>query len=106
MLIQYRGEAEYDFRHFLHTSFRAAVEADVEEVLRLAKQLLKDPGTRLAAAVAGWDQPLSVSDFITASLYTAWTGERHPLIPDSNERHVSDVENRLADMALENMNRR
>lgn len=79
---------------------------NVDEALRLARQLIKDPGTRLAAAIAGWDQPLSVSDFIAASLFTAWTGETHPLMPDLSDRALSDVETRLADMALQNMNRR
>lgn len=106
MLVKYRGEAEYDFRHELNTPYKRLVKKDVAEVLRLAKQLLRDPGTRLAAAVAGWDRPVSTEAFIMAGLWTAWTGERHPLMPDTRERNVSDVEARLADMALENMNRR
>lgn len=82
------------------------VQEDVEEALRLAAQLVRDPGTRLAAAVAGWDRPISVESFLLASIYTAWSGVQHPLMPDMRERALSDVETRLADMALENMNRR
>lgn len=106
MLIEHRGEAEYDFRHSLHTPYRAVVEQDVEEALRLTGQLLRDPATRLAAKVAGWDRPLSIEAFFLASIYTSWTGERHPLMPDVSDRNLSDVETRLADLALENMNRR
>ena len=106
MLIEHRGEAEYDFRNLLHFSYRSAVETDVEETIRLTQQILRNPASRLAAVVAGWDQPLSIEAFIGASLYTAWTGERHPLLPDVSERTLSDVETRLADMALERMNRR
>ena len=106
MLIEHRGEAEYDFRHSLHTSFRSAVKEDVEETLRLTGELIREPSSHLAAAVAGWDRPLSVEAFMLASLYTAWVGERHPLLPDVAEQSLSDVETRLADMALEAMNRR
>lgn len=87
-------------------SFRSVVEDDTEEALRLTRQLLRDPGTRLAAAVAEWDQPVSVEGFILASLYTAWTGATHPLLPNLSDRALSDVDTRLADLALENMNRR
>lgn len=106
MLIEHRGEVEFDFRSKLHTSYRAAVESDLEEVLRLTRQLLRDSSSRLAAAVAGWRAPVSTESFFLAALYTAWTGERHPLLPDVSERSITDVETRLADMALENMNRR
>lgn len=106
MLIEHRGEAEFDFRHTLHTPYRAVVETDLGEAFRLTKALLKDPGTRLSAAVAGWKTPITVEGFILASLYTAWSGERHPLLPDMTDRTASDVDTRLADMALENMNRR
>lgn len=79
---------------------------DVDEALRLAGQLLRDPGTRLAAAIAGWDNPVSAEVIVLASIYTSWTNTRHPLMPDDTERTITDVETRLADMALENMNRR
>jgi len=106
VLIEHRGEAEFDFRHILHTSYRKRVRRDLDEALRLARQLLKDPSTRLAAAVAGWDHPLSVEALISASLWTAWTGKRHPMVPDETTRSVSEIDTRLADIALENMNRR
>lgn len=106
VLIEHRGEAEYDFRHLLHTSYRALVEADLEETFRLARQLLREPSSRLSAAVAGWERPLSLEAILLASVYTAWTGEQHPLMPDASDRQISEVETRLADMALEAMNRR
>lgn len=106
MLIEHRGEAEYDFRHTLHASYRSVVEADADEALRLTGQLLRDPATRLSAAVAGWERPVTIEAFFLASLYTAWTGERHPLMPDLSEPNLSDVETRIADMALATMNRR
>jgi len=106
VLIEHRGEAEYDFRHSLHTPYKAVVLDDVDEAIRLTKELLKDPGTRLAAAIAEWDYPISVEAFLLASIYTAWSGQRHPLMPDDSERSITDVEIRLADLALENMNRR
>jgi hypothetical protein len=106
VLIEHRGEAEYDFRHLLHTSYKAVVREDVDEALRLTGQLLRDPGSRVAAAVAGWERPISVEGFLLASVYAAWTGERHPLMPDLTDRAITDVDARLADMALENMNRR
>lgn len=103
MLVKHRGEAEFDFRHHLHTSYRTAVETDVEEVLRLTRQLLRDPGTRLAAAVAGWEHPISLETFMLASIYSTWSGERHPFLPDLSDRSISEVDTRLADMALEAM---
>jgi hypothetical protein len=106
VLIEHRGEAEYDFRHELHCAFRDVVERDVEEALRLAGQLVRSLGTRLNAAVAGWDVPISPESLLLASLYTAWTKTQHPLMPNLEDRSLSDVETRLADMALENMNRR
>lgn len=106
VLIEHRGEAEYDFRHLLHIPYKSVVEADIEELFRLVNQILRNPASHLAAAVAGWSQPLSIEAFISASLYTAWTGQKHPLMPDESERSLSDVDVRLADMALEAMNRR
>ncbi len=105
-LVEHRGEVEYDFRREFHASFRSIVETDVEEALRLAGMLLRDTGTRLAAAVAGWDRPISTGDFILASIYSAWSGQNHPLLPEIKARQITDVERRLADLALENMNRR
>jgi hypothetical protein len=106
VLIEHRGEAEYDFRHTLHASFRTVVLEDVGEALRLTKQLLMNPATRLAAVVAGWERPVSIEAFLFASLYTAWSGHRHPLMPTDSDNETTDVEIRLADLALENMNRR
>lgn len=106
MLITHRGEAEYDFRNLLHVSYRSVVETDVEETIRLTRQILRNTGSRLSAAVAGWDQPFSTEAFMLASIYSSWAGERHPLLPDVSEQSISDVETRLADMALEGMNRR
>lgn len=105
MLIEHRGEVEFDFRHLLHSSFRSVVLDDVEEAMRLARQLLRDLRSRFAARVADRD-PLSVEAIYIASLWSAWTGEKHPLLPDSSEQQLSEAEIRLADMALENMNRR
>lgn len=104
MLIRHRGEVEFDFRSILHTPLLDAAKSD--EIWRLLKLLLTRPDSQVSAAVAGWDRPLSVEAFMLASLYTAWVGERHPLLPDVSERSLSDVEIRLADMALEAMNRR
>lgn len=106
MLIEHRGEVEYDFRNLLHTGYKCAVESDIDEVFRLTRQLLRNTGSRLFAAVAKWEQPLSTEAFIAASLYSAWAGERHPLLPDVSDNPLSDVDVRLADMALERMNRR
>jgi len=79
------------------------VEDDVEEVLRLTSQLLKDTGTRLFAATAGWDRPLSTEAIMSASNYTATTGQPHPLMPKPTKPKVTDIEMRLADLALANM---
>jgi hypothetical protein len=106
VLIEHRGEAEYDFRHELHAPYRQTVLDDLDEALRLAGQLLKDPGTRLAAAVGGHEHPISIEGILLASIYSSWAGERHPLMPEAQDRKLSDVETRLADKALENMNRR
>ena len=106
MVNDHLGEVQFDFRARFHDSFLAVAERDEEEAWRLLGQLLRDPGTHTAAAVAGWERPVSTEAFFLASLYTAWTGERHPLIPDIGARKLTDVESRLADMALENMNRR
>lgn len=47
-----------------------------------------------------------MTDVFLASLYTAWTGNAHPLLPNPERHSLSDIETRLADKALENMNRR
>lgn len=73
---------------------------------RLLKVLLTRPDSQFSAAVAGWVRPLSLESIMLASLYTAWTGQRHPLMPEAPEKDLSDPETRLADAALENMNRR
>lgn len=78
----------------------------MDEALRLAKRLMFDPGTHLGAAVAGWERPVPLLAIYMASLYTAWTGEPHPLMPTAHKSEMPDVERQLADMALENMNRR
>ena len=104
MLTQHRGEAEFDFRSILHVSLLEAARTD--EVWRLLGILLTRPDSQVSAAVAGWDRPLSIEAFLLASLYTTWSGERHPLMPDVSERSLSEVEIRLADMALQAMNRR
>ena len=105
MLIQHRGEVEFDFRSILHTPLLDAAKTD-GEAWRLLRILLTRPDSQVSAVVAGWDRPLTIEAFMLASLYTAWVGERHPLLPDVAEQSLSDVETRLADMALEAMNRR
>jgi hypothetical protein len=79
------------------------VEDDVEEVLRLATQLLKNTGTRLFAASNGWDQPLSTEAIMSASVYAATVGQPHPMMPKPSKPKVTDIEMRLADLALANM---
>lgn len=106
MLVKHRGEVEFDFRSMLHVSFLDVAKSDEGEFWRLLKVLLTRTDAQLFAAVAEWDRPISTEAFFLASLYTAWSGERHPLLPDGSEQSISDVESRLADMALENMNRR
>lgn len=105
MLLKHRGEVEFDFRSILHTSL-LTVAKDDGEIWRLLRILLNRSDSQVFAAVAGWDQPLSVEVFMLASIYSAWTGQRHQLLPDVSDRSLSDVETRLADMALEAMNRR
>lgn len=102
MLTEHRGEAEFDFRSILHTPFLVATK-DEDEFWRLVRVLLTRPDSQLSAAVAGWERPISLEAMVGASLYTTWSGEPHPLMPDVQKRTLSDVETRLADMALENM---
>lgn len=85
-------------------SLRSAVRDDVEEVLRLAGQVVRTPGTRLNAAIAGHDHPLSITDLLIASVYSAWTGQPHPLVPTSKQSATPEIDVRLADLALQNMN--
>lgn len=104
--MKHRGEIEFDFRTTLHSSLTEVMKADAAEMWRLLRILLTRPDSQIFAAVAGWDRPVSIEAFMLASLYTAWVGERHPLLPDVAERSLSDVDIRLADMTLEAMNRR
>ena len=104
--MKHRGEVEFDFRATLHTSLLDVAKNDGDEVWRLLKVLLTRSDTHTAAVVAGWDRPISIETLLLASLYTAWVGQRHPLIPEAPEQDLSDAESRLADMALESMNRR
>lgn len=106
MLIEHRGEVEFDFLNILHISLTQVAARDPGELYRLLKLLLTRPDSQIAAAVAGWDRALSLEAVMLASLYTAWTGQRHPLMPDAPDLSLTDVETRLADMALEAMNRR
>lgn len=106
MLLKHRGEVEFDFRAILHSTLRDVARDDPDELWRLLGILLTRPDSQVSAAVAGWERPLSVESFFLGSLYTAWVGERHPLMPDAPAVALSDVETRLADMALEAMNRR
>lgn len=78
---------------------------DVEEVLRLTRLLLRDSGSQLAAAANGWKRPFSTEAFLLSGVYQAWAGEPHPLMPEVS-KSISEVDERLADMALEAMNRR
>lgn len=73
---------------------------------RLLRLLIARPGSQINAAVAGWDRPISLEAMLLASVWSAWTGEQHPLMPDTSGRSLTDAESRLADLALENMNRR
>lgn len=74
--------------------------------MRLATQLLKDTGTRLFAASAGWERPISTEAIFSASVYSATTGQPHPMMPKPQKPKVSDIEMRLADLALANMKRK
>ena len=103
LLLKHRGEADFDFRSIFHRSLLKVAKEDPEEVFRLVNQLLKDTGTRLFAASTGWEQPFSRGDFLTAALYSAWSGKPHPLMPKPSKPKVSDIEMRLADAALTNM---
>lgn len=106
VLLEHRGEVEFDFRAILHSSLLTVARERSGELWRLLSILLTRPDSQLSAAVAGWNRPLSVEAFFLGSLYTAWVGEPHPLMPEAPERTLSDLETRLADMALEAMNRR
>jgi len=106
LLLKHRGEADFDFRTIIHKPLVKVAKEDEEEVFRLVAQLLKDTGTRLFAASAGWEHPFSRADFIMASVYSAWSGQPHHLMPKPSKPKVSDIENRLAEAALQRMKRK
>ena len=84
----------------------AVAKENEDELVRLLKILLTRTDSLFFAKTVGWVRPISVEAFAVASLYTAWTGAKHPMLPDVEDKQVADIDIQLADMALENMNKR
>lgn len=71
---EHESAIEYDWRVRFGLPFGAVFTGDVTwgEAWSLTSELLRDPGSHLAAAVAGWDYPWPRDVAVLADLYDAF----------------------------------
>jgi hypothetical protein len=66
----HRGAFEYDWRARLSLSLRAIGRSmSWGEALRITQQLSRDSSSHVAAAVSGWDHPLSNDAIVLMNLF-------------------------------------
>lgn len=63
---QHRAAFDYDWRSRFGIPFDATTYG---EAWRLTQQLLRDPSSHVAAAIAGWEHPVSAEWLVLADLY-------------------------------------
>lgn len=70
LIEEHRGAIEYDFRTRLHTPLASLPEAmGWDEAIRLIAILRRDPSSMIAAALEGWDHPVSREALILMDLF-------------------------------------
>jgi hypothetical protein len=66
----HRGAFEYDWRTRFGQSLRVVGRSMAwGEALRLTSELARDPGSRVGAALAGWDYPVSQEALVVMNLF-------------------------------------
>ena len=58
------------------------------EACRLVMILASDTGSQVHAALYSMSHPMSREDYLLASIYGAWSGQKHWLIPTRDEEVV------------------
>lgn len=67
---RHRGAIEYDWRTRFHIGWSTLpVAMNWAEAWHLVQQLASDPSSSLAAALAGWEHPMSREAIVLADLY-------------------------------------
>lgn len=70
LIAQHRGAVEYDLRHRFHLGLRdVGSTVSMFEVARLVVILRSDPSSAIAAAMEGWDHPISREALILMDLF-------------------------------------
>lgn len=70
LIASHRGAIEYDWRTRFHAGLhQVGVSMSISEAARHAVTLAADPSSATAAAVEGWDHPISRTDLILMDLY-------------------------------------
>ncbi|MCY4726695.1 hypothetical protein NYO98_10435 [Nocardioides sp. STR2] len=81
-----------DFRRFYGIPFSDVVRGRVPlaEGVSLFVDLLHNPDASVARVLNDDEAPWRIGDYLTAHVWTALTGEKHPALPSNVKRAQSD----------------
>lgn len=116
LIEEHRGALEYDWRARFGQGLDTSVPAEIgwDEAVRLVRILRNDPSSQLAAAIEGWDYPLSRLGWMLADLLDVqgsskagkkWKTYPRPVKAKEKSRRWGNVGGRTRAQVVEILNR-
>ncbi|GAA4680536.1 hypothetical protein [Nocardioides nanhaiensis] len=87
-----------DFRRFYGIPFSDVVRGRVPlgEGVSLFVDLLHNPESSVTRALNDGERPWHIGDYLTAHVWSALTGEKHPALPSNTKRAHTDPKRQAA----------